>query len=150
MLRNNADARRSHISSLGYLWCYGLLLNKYLTLITSAEREVKDSRRSGMFQSCIRKSRSCFGISSRSLRVLSFILQGERNNYEEEIIIISGLPRIIDPGSRVTRQNRKERFPAVSNKALSSIWSLKRKNYRLTLLVVHVGSLEKRSNQLKY
>ena len=38
--------------------------------ITSAEREVKDSRSSGMFQSCTRRSRSCFGISSRYLRVL--------------------------------------------------------------------------------
>ena len=33
-------------------------------VFTSAERKVKDSRRSGMFQSYIRMSRSCFGISS--------------------------------------------------------------------------------------
>ena len=34
----------------------------------------KDSRRSGMFQSCFRMTRSCFGISSRYLRVLWFVL----------------------------------------------------------------------------
>ena len=66
-------------------------------IVTSAERGVKDSCSSGMLQSCIRRSRSCFtmsrscfGISSRYLRVLWFILSGERNNYEEEIIITSG------------------------------------------------------------
>ena len=42
--------------------------------ITSAERELKDWRGTGMFQSCIGMSRSCFGISSRYLRVLWFIL----------------------------------------------------------------------------
>ena len=49
---------------------------KFMTfrLVTSAEREVKDSRRSAMFQRCFRMSRSCFGISSRYLRVLLFIL----------------------------------------------------------------------------
>ena len=56
-------------------------LNK--VFITSAEREVKDSCSSGMFQSCIRMSRSCFGICSRYLRVLLFILSGEINNYEK-------------------------------------------------------------------
>ena len=46
-------------------------------LLNLAERELEDSRCSGMFQSCIwvsrscfRISRSCFGISSRCLRVL--------------------------------------------------------------------------------
>ena len=42
--------------------------------ITSVESELKDSRGTGMFQSCIRMSRSCFGISSRYLRALLFIL----------------------------------------------------------------------------
>ena len=68
-------------------------------VITTAEREGKDSRSSGMFESCILRSRSCFGT-----RVLRFILSGERNSYEEEItitfgrneeeIIISGLSRV--------------------------------------------------------
>ena len=43
-------------------------------LVTSEAREKTDSRRSGMFQSCFRMTRSCFGISSRYLRVLWFIL----------------------------------------------------------------------------
>ena len=74
-------------------------------VITPAEREVKDSRSSGMFESCIRRSRSCIGTSSRYLRILRIFLSGERNNYEEEItitfggnkeeiIIISGLSRV--------------------------------------------------------
>ena len=37
--------------------------------------------------------------------ILWFILSGERNNYEEEIIIISGLPRVWT-GLRVARQIR--------------------------------------------
>ena len=39
-------------------------------LITSAQLEVKDSRISGMFQSYIQGSQSCFGISARYHRVL--------------------------------------------------------------------------------
>lgn len=35
-----------------------------------ARIEVKDLRRLGMFQRCIRRSRSCFGITPRYLRVL--------------------------------------------------------------------------------
>ena len=38
---------------------YGYNLKNCKELITSAEREVKDSRSAGMFQSCIRWSRSC-------------------------------------------------------------------------------------------
>ena len=63
-------------------------------LLNSAERELEDSRCWGMFQSCIwmsrgcfRMPRSCFGISSRYLRVLWFILSGERNNYEEVLLL---------------------------------------------------------------
>ena len=41
------------------LWCV-----EPNVLITSAVREVMDSRSPGMFQSCIWMSRSCFGISS--------------------------------------------------------------------------------------
>ena len=59
-------------------------------VITPAEREVKDSRSSGMLESCIRRSRSCFGTSSRYLRILRIFLSGERNNYEEEITITFG------------------------------------------------------------
>ena len=92
---------------------YGFLLNKYLTLITSAEREVKDSRRSGMFQA----ASECPEVASELVRdifeffhLLIFILSGERNNY------YFWLSPGFDPGSRVIRQNRKERFPTVSNK----------------------------------
>ena len=53
------------------------IYNRTERIITSAEREVNDSRSSGMFQSCIRMSRSCFrmsqsrfGISSKYLQVL--------------------------------------------------------------------------------
>ena len=59
-------------------------------VITPAEREVKDSRSSGMLESCIRRSRSCFGTSWRYLRILRIFLSGERNNYEEEITITFG------------------------------------------------------------
>ena len=59
-------------------------------VITPAEREVKDSRSSGMFESCIRRSRSCFGTSSRYLRIPRIFLSGERNNYEEAITITFG------------------------------------------------------------
>ena len=51
------------------------------------ESEEKDSHCSGMFQRCIRMSRSCFGISSRYLRVLWFILSEARNNYEEVLLL---------------------------------------------------------------
>ena len=69
-------------------------------LVTSAEREVMDSRHSGMFQSCFRMSRSCFGISSRYLRVLRFILSGERNNYEEEMTFITSAEREVKDSRR--------------------------------------------------
>ena len=50
--------------------------NKVMTfwLVTSVEQEVKDSRGSGIFQSCFQMSQSCFRISSRYLQVLWFIL----------------------------------------------------------------------------
>ena len=35
------------------IYLFSLAYNKRVILITSAEREVKDSRRSGMYQSCI-------------------------------------------------------------------------------------------------
>ena len=87
-----------------FLFLTEILKTYCFKFIISAERELKDSRRSGRFQSCIRRSRNCFGISSRYLWVLWFILTGERNNYQEEtfitfgknkeeIIITSGLPR---------------------------------------------------------
>ena len=63
-------------------------------VVNSAERELKDSRRAEIFQSCIRMSRSCFRkswgclrINSRYLRVLWFILSGERNNHEKVLLL---------------------------------------------------------------
>ena len=74
--RTMAPDRTPHVSSL---------LFEFIQLHTSCHfgraRSKADSHSSGMFQSCIRRSRSYFGISSRYLRVLWFILSGERNNY---------------------------------------------------------------------
>ena len=45
-------------------WVSYCVILKIPVIITSEERDVKDSRGSGMFQSCIQMSRSCLGISS--------------------------------------------------------------------------------------
>ena len=43
-----------------------------MPIVPSPEREVKDSRHSGMFQSCIRISRCCFRMSRRFFDIFEF------------------------------------------------------------------------------
>ena len=134
-----------------------------------ARIEAKDLRRLGMFQSCIRRSRSCFGITSRYLRVLWFILSGKRNNYEEEIVITSGRnkeeiiiisPKCTLPKRLVSLANYPASSPGrfslvkrpgdeVGKRQFAGIKSTAKAGRKI-LLFINVGSLEKRSNQPKY
>ena len=62
--------RTFKVEDIDYLFFKKNSFPSFCNLITSAEREVKDSCSSGMFQICIRISGSCFGISWRYLRGL--------------------------------------------------------------------------------
>ena len=126
-----------------------------------ARIEVKDLRRLGMFQNCIRRSRSCFGITPRYLRVLWFILAGKGNNYEEEIVIASGRNKeeiiIISPKCTLPKRLVSlANYPTPSSGRFSLVKrprdevgkrqfagiKLTAKTGRKILLVSNVGSLE--------
>ena len=76
-----------------------------IIIITWAERQEKDSRRSGMSQSCFWMSRKERGISSRYLEITASSLIFFFILLEEKIIVIFGAPGVWT-GSAATRQIR--------------------------------------------